>query len=210
MRRSHRIVTSQSLKAFHPDQAGLTRFWLPGELVTGLGTAGFEWGEQTGSDDDFVQATTSRQPNQTTDNGTDTWEFTSANNDMIQVASPSAGMTGTGEVYLAFWAKWNTLDATFDVLFDQGTRDSASDKGFGLQKRNSTTLLELVWSSDGTNNDNTARVDVAGLDAWMFYETVLKPTDVTDDIRTQLWMNRVQESLTHTATNAAARLPTTT
>jgi hypothetical protein len=196
--------------AFHPSAIGLSRFWLPGELVTNLGATNFEWGEQTLSADDFAQTTVNRQPDQATDNGQAVWDYfpstdpVGTGGPMMEITTPSAGLGGTGILYAAAWVRWDNLDFTFRFIFDRGTT-SAANKGWFFRRRNEPNLFQLTWSTDGVNFDNdTLLIPTIDMSVYRFVEIVVDPLQANDDLRTQVWFDRVQQSLIHTLTNAAA------
>lgn len=193
--RRRQALLAATPKAF--GQAELSHYWVPGQLVQGLGQSSFAWAEQRGTGDDFVQTDAARQPDQTVDNNLDTWSYVSGNDDQMEIVSPSASMRGTGVLYISGWFLWNGYDTIFRFFWEQGVASVPGTRGWFLRKRNTVDLFEFAYTTDGTNFDNDGLLALPVTPGWHFVELVIDPLNANRDARVQVWQDRVQISIAH-------------
>lgn len=165
-------------------------FWLPGIGVTGLGTAGFQWEDQSGNGNHFVQATVGAQPTPGVGpSGAPIWTLDGG--DTAQVTVPTADLLWTTAGMYAYWGRLNADDSNFRLWIEHD--DGASQRRISFWKYNTPGQIQAFPSANGSDVVTCGASTDHSL--WHYYEWVFDGSLATAD-RLRLFVDRVEVPLT--------------
>ena len=187
-------------EGFAPDQVpqiAAGEYWLPAIGVSG--SSPVLWVGRNGTNTLSTAGAGAPDP-VTGPGGNPAWTYVAADSDSYEIAAPAAPLTATDGVYVAFWFRYDGLDSTNRVLVEQN--GSAGARKWHIRKTASTSVIQVEWSDDGTNQliSNVALTEderlgtVSILDKYLFCEVFIDPTGVGLPSKTRIWFDGIEKT----------------